>query len=69
MLERAKEGDFVRASVRNLVYYPAGTSETEMYEKNGNIHYANKNACKHCKNRNNSYKGKYAWKEIISGIL
>ena len=33
-------------------------------KKNGNIRYANKNACRHCKNRNKCYKGKGEWKEI-----
>lgn len=35
-----------------------------MYQENGNIRYTNKNACKHCKNRNKCYKGKNEWKEI-----
>ena len=30
----------------------------------GNIRYANKNACRHCPNRNKCYKGKNEWKEI-----
>ena len=33
-------------------------------KKNGNIRYANKNACKHCPNRNKCYKGKGEWKKI-----
>lgn len=33
-------------------------------KKNGNIRYANKKACKNCKNRNRCYKGKNAWKEM-----
>lgn len=33
-------------------------------KKSGNIRYANKNACKHSKNRNKCYKGKGEWKEI-----
>lgn len=33
-------------------------------KKNGNIRYANKNACRRCKNRNKCYKGKNEWKEI-----
>ena len=33
-------------------------------KKNGNIRYADKNACKHCKNRSKCYKGKNEWKEI-----
>ena len=33
-------------------------------KKNGNIRYVNKNACKHCPNRNKCYKGEGEWKEI-----
>ncbi|MFI3212341.1 MAG: hypothetical protein R3Y24_03280 [Eubacteriales bacterium] len=33
-------------------------------KKNGNIRYANKNACRHCPNRNKCYQGKNEWKEI-----
>lgn len=65
MQERAKEGYFVRDPERNLVYCPAGeTLRQKCIKKNGNIRYANKNACKHCKNRNKCYKGKCEWKEI-----
>ena len=35
-----------------------------MHKENGNIRYANKNACRHCPNRNKCYKGKGEWKEI-----
>lgn len=53
MQERAKEGYFVRDPERNLVYCPAGeTLRQKCIKKNGNIRYANKNACKHCRNRN-----------------
>lgn len=65
MLERAKEGYFVRDPERNLVYCPAGEIlRQKCIKKNGNIRYANKNACRHCKNRNKCYKGKGEWKEI-----
>lgn len=65
MLERAKEGYFVRDPERNLVYCPAGEIlRQKCVKKNGNIRYANKNACKHCPNRNKCYKGKGGWKEI-----
>lgn len=65
MLERAKEGYFVRDPERNLVYCPAGeTLRQKCVKKNGNIRYANKNACKHCPDRNKCYKGKGGWKEI-----
>ena len=65
MQEKAREGYFVRDPERNLVYCPAGEIlRQKSIKKNGNIRYANKNACKHCKNRNKCYKGKNGWKEI-----
>lgn len=65
MLQRAKEGYYVRDPERNLVYCPAGEIlRQKCIKKNGNIRYANKNACKHCPNRNKCYKGKGEWKEI-----
>ena len=65
MLVRAKEGYFVRDPERNLVYCPEGeVLRQKCIKKNGNIRYANKNACKHCRNRNKCYKGKGEWKEI-----
>ena len=64
-MERAKQGYFVRDPERNLVYCPAGEIlRQKCIKKNGNIRYANKNACRHCKNRNKCYKGKNEWKEI-----
>lgn len=65
MKERAKEGYFVRDPERNLVYCPNGEIlRQKCVKKNGNIRYANKNACRHCPNRNKCYKGKNEWKEI-----
>ena len=65
MLVRAKEGYFVRDPERNLVYCPEGeVLRQKCIKKIGNIRYANKNACKHCRNRNKCYKGKGEWKEI-----
>ena len=65
MLVRAKEGYFVRDPERNLVYCPEGeVLRQKCIKKNGNIRSANKNACKHCRNRNKCYKGKGEWKEI-----
>lgn len=65
MLVRAKEGYFVRDPERNLVYCPEGeVLRQKCIKKNENIRYANKNACKHCRNRNKCYKGKGEWKEI-----
>lgn len=65
MLEKAKEGYFVRDPERNLVYCPMGEIlRQKCIKKNGNIRYANKNACRHCKNRNKCYRGKNEWKEI-----
>ena len=60
-----QEGYFVRDPERNLVYCPVGEIlRQKCIKKNGNIRYAKKNACKHCKNRNRCYKGKNTWKEI-----
>ena len=65
MLEKAKEGYFVRDPERNLVYCPMGEIlRQKCIKKNGNIRYANKNACRHCENRNKCYRGKNEWKEI-----
>lgn len=65
MKARAKEGYFVRDPERNLVYCPAGEIlRQKCIKKNGNIRYANKNACRHCPNRNKCYKGKNEWKEV-----
>lgn len=56
---------FVRDAERNLVYCLAGEIlRQKCIKKNGNIRYANKNACRHCKNRDKCYKGKNEWKEI-----
>ena len=65
MVARAKEGYFVRDPERNLVYCPGGEIlRQKCVKKNGNIRYANKTACRHCKNRDKCYKGKNEWKEI-----
>ena len=65
MKERAGEGYFVRDPEKNLVYCPAGEIlRQKSIKKNGNIRYANKTACRHCKNRNKCYKGKNGWKEV-----
>ena len=65
MMERAKEGYFVRDPERNLVYCPnSEILRQKCVKKNGDIRYANKNACRHCPNRNKCYKGKNEWKEI-----
>ena len=65
MQEKARDGYFVRDPERNLVYCPGGEIlRQKSIKKNGNIRYANKNACKHCSNRNKCYKGKGEWKEI-----
>lgn len=65
MMARAKEGYFIRDPERNLVYCPNGEIlRQKCIKKNGNIRYANKNACRHCPNRNKCYKGKNEWKEI-----
>ncbi len=65
MKERAKEGYFVRDPERNVVYCPSGEMlRQKSIKKSGAIRYANKSACRHCKNRNLCYKGKNEWKEI-----
>lgn len=65
MVARAKEGYFVRDPERNLVYCPSGEIlRQKCIRKNGGIRYANKNACRHCPNRNKCFKGKNEWKEI-----
>lgn len=65
MAERAKEGYFVRDPERNLVYCPNGEIlRQKCIKKNGNIRYANKNACRHCPDRNKCYKGRNEWKEV-----
>lgn len=65
MMARAREGYFVRDPERNLAYCPNGEIlRQKCIKKNGNIRYANKNACRHCPNRNKCYKGKNEWKEI-----
>lgn len=53
MMARAKEGYFIRDLERNLVYCPNGEIlRQKCIKKNGNVRYANKNACRHCPNRN-----------------
>lgn len=65
MRDKAKHGYFVRDPERNLVYCPQGEIlRQKCIKQNGNIRYANKNACRHCPNRNKCYKGKNEWKEI-----
>lgn len=65
MITRAKEGYFVRDPERNLVYCPEGEIlRQKSITKSGNIRYANKTACRHCKFRNQCFKGKEEWKEI-----
>ena len=65
MMERARQGYFVRDPERNLVYCPNGEIlRQKCIKKSGYIRYANKNACRHCQNRNKCYKGKNEWKEI-----
>ncbi len=65
MLDRAKEGYFVRNPERNIVYCPNGEIlRQKCIKKSGAIRYSNKNACKHCQYRNKCYKGKNEWKEI-----
>ena len=65
MKGRAMQGYFVRDPERNLVYCPAGEIlRQKCIKKGGQIRYANKNACRHCPNRNKCYHGKNEWKEV-----
>lgn len=65
MKARAMEGYFVRDPERNLVYCPKGEIlRQKCIKKCGQIRYANKNACRHCPNRNKCYHGKNEWKEV-----
>lgn len=65
MKERAMQGYFVRDPECNLVYCPAGEIlRQKCIKKGGQIRYANKNACRHCPNRNKCYHGKNEWKEV-----
>lgn len=65
MKERAMQGYFVRDPERNLVYCPSGEIlRQKCIKKGGQIRYANKNACRHCPNRNKCYHGKNEWKEV-----
>ena len=65
MKARAGGGYFVRDPERNLMYCLAGeVLRQKSIKKNGDIRYANKTACRHCRNRNKCYKGKNGWKEI-----
>jgi len=65
MIEKAKQGYFVRDPERNLVYCPTGNIlRQKCIKKNGNIRYANKMACRNCPFRNRCIKGSAQWKEI-----
>lgn len=68
MKEHAREGYFVRDPERNIVYCPAGaTLRQKSIKNNGDIRYANKMACKHCKDKERCYKGKNGFKEVDFG--
>ena len=65
MKKRAAEGYFVRNPETNVVYCPMGEQlRQKCIKKNGNVRYANKTACRHCKFRNKCFTGKGEWKEI-----
>lgn len=66
MLGRAKEGYFVRDPERNQVYCPAGEIlRQKCIKKNGNLRYANKNACKTAKTETSVIKVKANGKRLI----
>jgi transposase len=61
MIERAKDGYFVRDMERGLVYCPAGCIlRAKTSRKDGSIRYYNKLACADCKKKCTTSK----WKEI-----
>lgn len=65
MINKAKEGYFVRDVERNLVYCPSGESLRKCSIKsNGNIRYRNKFACKNCQYKNICFSNKSKWKDI-----
>ena len=65
MLEKAKEGYFVRDVESNLVYCPNGeTLRQAAVKSNGNIRYRNIFVCKHCLYRYKCFSGKVKCKEI-----
>lgn len=65
MAERAAEGYFVCDPERNLVHCPGGEIlRQKCVKSNGYIRYANKSACRHCKDRNKCIHGSGGWKEI-----
>ena len=65
MINKAKEGYFVRDVERNMVYCPSGESLRKCSIKsNGNIRYRNKFACKNCQYKNICFSNKSKWKDI-----
>ena len=65
MIERAKEGYFVRDIERNLVYCPVGEIlNQKSVMKNGTVRYANKLACRRCPNRKKCFRNKSDFKEV-----
>ena len=61
MLQKAKEGYFVRSAEANLVFCPQGKIlRQKSVKKNGNIRYCNKLACKNCKSKCTASE----WKEV-----
>lgn len=65
MINKAKEGHFVRDVERNIVYCPSGETLRQCSIKpNGNIRYRNKFACKNCKYKNICFSAKSQWRDI-----
>ena len=61
MVQKAREGFFVRDAEANLVFCPQGKIlRQKSIKKNGNIRYCNKLACKNCKKKCT----KSDWKEV-----
>ena len=65
MINKAKEGYFVRDVESNIVYCPSGETLRKCFIGfNGNVRYRNKFACKNCKYKNKSFSEKSKWKDI-----
>ena len=65
-MDEQEDADDTQHLTRELVYCPAGNIlRQKSIRKSGSICYANKNACKHCKNRNKCYKGKVSLKRSV----
>lgn len=58
------EKDIIKCLENGIIPHVITADGKDGYELEIPFRYANKNVCKHCKNRNKCYKGKGEWKEI-----